>query len=176
MRVIGGTFGGRRLVTPRGQKTRPTSELVRGAIFNSLVARGVIEDATVADLFAGSGALGIEAMSRGAREVVFVDSSREAAHAITANLEALGVAATVVQDKVERWASAPDRAALDVILADPPYGWGGWDDLLEILVTFPAGFVVAEAERPIEHAGWDVVGVGHHGDTVVTQLAQRGAS
>src|SRR5581483_6705905 len=69
MRVVAGSVGGRRLAVPRGVSTRPTSELVRGAVFNSLEARGVLDGASVADLFAGSGALGIEALSRGAAHV-----------------------------------------------------------------------------------------------------------
>ncbi|MHB8466734.1 MAG: RsmD family RNA methyltransferase [Acidimicrobiales bacterium] len=178
MRVIAGSLGGRRLITPSGSRTRPTSELVRGAMFNSLVARGEIEGAVVADLFAGSGALGIEALSRGAAEAVFVDSSRAAVAAIDANLASLGLDATVIDDTVERWVGSGARAAraLDVVLADPPYDWDGWNDLLGTLATLPARLVVAEAAGELAHPAWRVVVVGRYGDTVVTQLAQRGAS
>ena len=173
MRVIAGSRGGRRLASPAGTRTRPTSDLVRGAIFNSLTARGEVEGAVVADLFAGSGALGIEALSRGAAEAVFVDSSRAAARTIAANLAALDLRGTVLTQKVERWhAGRP----LDLVLADPPYEWDGWDTLLGMLASFPASLVVAEAAFEVAHPGWEVVGVGRYGDTVVTQLRHRGAA
>ena len=86
MRVIAGEFGGRRLRTPRGEATRPTSERVREAVFSML---GEIAGARVLDLFAGSGALGIEALSRGAASAVFVDSDRDAIRAVDRNLEKL---------------------------------------------------------------------------------------
>jgi len=92
MRVLAGTLRGRRLAVPAGQSTRPTSGLVRGSVFNSLAAQGALEGARVADLFAGSGALGIEALSRGAAGVVFVERDRAAARTIAANLESLGLA------------------------------------------------------------------------------------
>ena len=79
MRVISGEFGGRKLVAPDGLSTRPTTDKVRQAVFNSLGSMGVIEGATVADLYAGSGALGIEALSRGAESCVFVERDRGAA-------------------------------------------------------------------------------------------------
>src|SRR5688500_13171182 len=88
MRVIAGTYGGRRLQTPPGTDTRPTADRVREALFSILADR--VHDARVLDLFAGSGALGIEALSRGAAEATFVDSAPAAIRAIGANLEALG--------------------------------------------------------------------------------------
>src|SRR3954447_19373138 len=87
MRVVAGAYKGRRLHAPRGRRTRPTSDRVREALFSIL---GDIEGTRVLDLFAGSGALGIEALSRGASEAVFVDKSRRAGEAIRANLKALG--------------------------------------------------------------------------------------
>ena len=173
MRVVAGTLGGRRLLAPPGRATRPTSDLVRGAICNSLDARGLIEGAQVVDLFAGSGALGIEALSRGAATAVFVESSRRAVDAIRGNVAALDLAdrAVVEPIPVERW---PARHA-DLVFADPPYAWNGWGGLLGALAMFPEVVVVAESDRPITAEGWDTLAMRHHGGTVVTQLRHRGA-
>src|SRR5690348_13221449 len=100
MRVVAGTAGGRRLRAPKGTTIRPTSDRVRESIFNSLQSMDAIEGAAVADLFAGTGALGIEALSRGAASAIFVDEDRAAAALIRDNLAATGLAgpaATVVQ-------------------------------------------------------------------------------
>ena len=91
MRVISGEFGGRRLVTPEGDTTRPTTDKVRQAVFNSLASMGVLEGAVVADLFDGSGALGIEAVSRGAEKCVFVERDRAALIALRENIATLGI-------------------------------------------------------------------------------------
>src|SRR4051794_3909992 len=93
MRVVAGTVKGRRLEAPKGEQTRPTSDYVREAIFNtlgSLLGIDAVEDATVVDLFAGSGAFGIEALSRGAAHATFVDGDRRAVAATRANLAATG--------------------------------------------------------------------------------------
>jgi len=173
MRVLAGTLRGRRLAVPAGQSTRLTSGLVRGSVFNSLAAQGALEGARVADLFAGSGALGIEALSRGAAGVVFVERDRVAARTIAANLESLGLAdrGRIVVRPVERW--EPD--AVDLVLADPPYGWQGWPGLLGRLHELGDVLVVVEAERPVEADGWEVVAHKRHGGTVVSQLRARGA-
>ena len=92
MRVISGEFGGRRLVSPEGDTTRPTTDKVRLAVFNSLTSMGVIEGATVADLYAGSGALGIEAISRGAERCIFVERDRGALTALRENIAVLDIA------------------------------------------------------------------------------------
>jgi 16S rRNA (guanine966-N2)-methyltransferase len=173
MRIVAGSLGGRLIATPRGRGTRPTTELARAAIFNSLDARDLIRDARVADLFAGSGALGIEALSRGATHAVFVESDRRTARIIEANLATLDLLdrATVGVMTVERWSPPP----VDVVLADPPYGWNGWDGLLSRLATFPEVTVVAESDREVRSEGWEVLGLKRHGGTVVTQLRPRGA-
>jgi 16S rRNA (guanine966-N2)-methyltransferase len=173
MRVLAGTLGGRVLAVPAGQTTRPTSGLIRGAVFNSLAARRVLDGALVADLFAGSGALGIEALSRGAASAVFVERDRAAARTVAANLDALGLTdrGRVVVGPVERW----QPEAVDLVLADPPYGWEGWPDLLDRLLRLDEVLVVVEAERPIEAEGWEVVAQKRHGGTVVSQLRPRGA-
>lgn len=121
MRVIAGRFGGHGLQTPRGAATRPTSDRVREALFSVLADKVV--DARVLDLYAGSGALGIEALSRGAETATFVDSSAAAVRAIRANLDALGVEAEVRRADVPRFLrNASDGARqYDLVLLDPPY-------------------------------------------------------
>ena len=175
VRVVAGSLGGRRLATPPGAATRPTSELVRAAIFNGLAARGLLDGAEVADLFAGSGALGIEALSRGAAHAQFVEHDRRAAAIISRNLDASAwpTAPTVHIATVERWVPPP---VLDVVLADPPYAWDGWDGLLARLAMFPEVIVIAESDREVAADGWRVLAAKRHGGTVVTQLRPRGAN
>ncbi len=121
MRVVAGRFGGRSLVAPRGRATRPTSDRVREALFSILA--GSVEGARVLDLFAGSGALAIEALSRGASDAVLVDSSAVAVAAIQRNLEAVGVDAEVRrQDALTYLDRARKDARLyDLVFIDPPY-------------------------------------------------------
>jgi 16S rRNA (guanine966-N2)-methyltransferase len=117
MRVVAGRFRGRTLVAPPGRSTRPTSDKVREALFSVL---GDVEGAVVLDLFAGSGALGIEAVSRGAASATFVDNGRRASGAIRANLDALGLEAVVSsRDALAFLGSAP--GPYDLVFADPPY-------------------------------------------------------
>jgi 16S rRNA (guanine966-N2)-methyltransferase len=117
VRVIAGEFGGRRLQAPRGMRTRPTADRVREALFSML---GDVTGARVLDLFAGSGALGIEALSRGAASAVFVERDPRAIEAIERNLAALGLEERVVRQDVERFL-ARDEGSYDLILCDPPY-------------------------------------------------------
>lgn len=121
MRVIAGTAGGRRLVVPRGDRTRPTADRVREAVFSSLQPR--LPGARVLNLFAGSGALAIEALSRGADHATLVERARPALDAIRRNLDAAGVAdrAVVVSADLP---GALDRVEgpFDVVFLDPPYG------------------------------------------------------
>ena len=122
--MIAGRYGGRRLTAPKGRTTRPTSERVREALFSML---GDVAGARVLDLFAGTGALGIEALSRGARQVVFVEPDRAAIEALQSNLAALGLAGEEAQIRRERADDALRRArkrkeTYDLVLIDPPYG------------------------------------------------------
>ncbi len=123
MRVISGRLGGRPLAAPRGSSTRPTSDRVREALFSILGATAT-DDARVLDLFAGSGALGIEALSRGAAEAVFVDSAAAAVAVIRRNLDSLGLSAEVRRAKVLAYLhsarSLPRQ--YDLVFLDPPYG------------------------------------------------------
>jgi len=123
-RIISGTAGGRRLQTPPGSSTRPTSDRVREALFSRLEHRGLIEGASVLDLYAGSGALGLEAASRGAAHVLLVESHKAAAKVIRANAVVIGhPGVRVLADTVERALAAgpPTGLRFDLVLVDPPY-------------------------------------------------------
>ena len=153
MRVIAGRFGGRRLQAPPGRGTRPTSDRVREALFSIL---GPLDGLAVLDLFAGSGALGIEALSRGARRAVFVERDARAAAVVRSNLETLGVAQREVEllqtDVAAALRDARDAGeTYDLVLCDPPYRHaaelGG--TLSEALapVLAPGARVVTESDR-----------------------------
>jgi len=174
VRVVAGTARGRRLVAPAGRGTRPTSDRVRESIFNALHSLGAVEDATVVDLFAGSGALGIEALSRGAAHCTFVEPAPAAVAAIRTNLTTAGVAerATIDTRTAESYLAA-HPAPVDVALCDPPYDFAGWAALLARL---PAGLVVCESDRPVElPPGWDAARIRRYGGTVVTFGRPAGA-
>jgi 16S rRNA (guanine966-N2)-methyltransferase len=167
MRVVAGSARGRPLVAPPGTRTRPTTDRVREAIFNALWSRGAVEGATVVDLFAGSGALGVEALSRGADRATFVDHDRRALAAVRRNVETCGFAdrATVVAAPVERWLAGLGDERFDLAFADPPYAYGGWPGLLAAL---PAGLVVIESDAPVAlPAGWGLAREARYGGTWV---------
>ncbi len=120
IRVIGGQYGGRRLVTPNGQKTHPMGERIRNAIFNSL--SGSLVGAQVLDAFAGTGALGIEALSRGAAQALFIEKDRVAQECIGQNMGSLGIQnASLVRATVRKWLDTTHGLLFDIIFADPPY-------------------------------------------------------
>ncbi len=168
MRVISGEFGGRKLIAPDGLSTRPTTDKVRQAVFNSLGSMGVLEGATVVDLYAGSGALGIEALSRGAESCVFVERDRSALLALRENLAALGLDSRARVAATDVLAYAPGISGVDIALVDPPYSFANWADLLAVL---RAGLVVAESGRPVDAIpGWEQLRVKRHGRTVITTL------
>ena len=170
MRVISGEFGGRRLLTPVGDTTRPTTDKVRQAVFNSLASSGLLEGAIVADLYAGCGALGLEALSRGAERCTFVERDRNALVALRGNIETLdlGSRATVVSSDVLAW--VPAMRNIDIVSADPPYAFDGWDKLLSVI---KAPVVVAEADREVATPhGWQQLRSRRYGRTWVTVLEQ----
>lgn len=122
-RVISGIARGRRLAVPPGTGTRPTSDRAREGLFSALTATlGTLDGVRVLDLYAGSGAVGLEALSRGATAATLVESDRNAARTIRANLTALGLpGGGLVSDRVERYAATPATIPFDVVFADPPY-------------------------------------------------------
>lgn len=172
MRVVAGVYGGRRLVAPAGSATRPTSDRVREALFSILGPR--VEGARVLDLFAGSGALGIEALSRGAATAVFVDSSARAIAAIRTNLEALGIDADVRRIDARaalRPPSAPPDP-YDLVFLDPPYRRAAelGRELSEALpaVLAAGARVVSESDRraPLDLA-FPITDERRYGDTII---------
>ena len=167
MRVVAGELGGRKIVAPEGTKTRPTTDRVCEAIFNSLGSSGILDGALVVDLFAGSGAVGIEALSRGAERCVFVERDRNARYALEDNLEALDLTerSKVISSDVMAVASSLD---CDIVFADPPYDFDAWDRLLGLV---RADLFVGESGRPITcPAEWAVTRQKKYGRTVVTFL------
>jgi 16S rRNA (guanine966-N2)-methyltransferase len=172
MRVIAGNWGGRGLQAPRGDATRPTSDRVREALFSVLGAR--VEGARVLDLFAGSGALGLEALSRGAAEATFVDSAPAAIRAVRANLEALGGVAEVRRADARRYLGSASAAArqYDLVFLDPPYRLAGrlGSELTAALpaVLAPGAAVVAESDRraPLD-LGLPLEDERRYGDTLI---------
>jgi 16S rRNA (guanine966-N2)-methyltransferase len=166
VRVISGTLRGRRLEAPKGTGTRPTSDRVREATFNALTSMDVIDGARVLDAFAGSGALGIEALSRGAAHCTFVERDRAALATLRANLERCGLGPD--RATVRTGGAAPPTGTWDLALLDPPYAFDGWDELLEGL---DAAVAVCESGREIPPpGGWAVVRQKAYGATVVTIL------
>lgn len=177
MRVIAGQWRGRPLVAPKGDVTRPTADRTREALFSMLTARlGDFEGLAVGDFFAGSGALGIEALSRGAASCLFVEQDRDALDALRANLTKLGAQGDVRAASV--MALGPARAPLDLILMDPPYGTGAGSvalDKLARLGWIGAGtWVSIETSKPeeIEMAGFAVDTSRVHGKARLTLLRQ----
>lgn len=122
-RIVAGIARGRRLRVPTGQQTRPTSDRVREALFASLAADfGSLEDLRFLDLYAGSGAVGLEARSRGAAEVLLIESNRSAAEVIEANVAAVGLGGVTVRvGAVERLVGSAPAAPYDIVFLDPPY-------------------------------------------------------
>jgi 16S rRNA (guanine966-N2)-methyltransferase len=186
MRITGGTLRSRALRAPRGQATRPTSDRVREALFGILGAAGVLDGARVLDLYAGTGALAIEALSRGAARAVLVESSRDALSALRANLESLGLVpqAEVVAADVHAAATVRRIARLgpfDVVLADPPWALvdahanGATRALADVASS---GALAPEARVVLEHSarsaaerlaieGLVLVEVRRYGDTAL---------
>jgi 16S rRNA (guanine966-N2)-methyltransferase len=167
MRVVAGTARGRKLVAPKGLDVRPTTDRAREAIGNRLLSLGVLTDAVVVDLFAGTGALGIEALSRGAKHATFVDNAPASLRAIEQNVESLGFTdrATIVRADA---ATFRLPGPVDLAFIDPPYTWDGWPALLEDL---PADMAVCEARHPVDAPeGWELVRSDRYGTTVITLL------
>jgi 16S rRNA (guanine966-N2)-methyltransferase len=169
MRIIAGEWGGRRISPPPGRATRPTSDRVREAWMSTIAPE--LPGARVLDLFAGSGALGIEALSRGAEHVTFVENAAAALRVLNRNLDELGAAAraTVVRGDALRYVAALEPGSYDVALADPPYRLGHARRLAELFAERRfAAVLCLEHDR---HEDIDVA-IEHrsrrYGDTVLT--------
>ena len=150
MRIIAGQWRGRPLAAPNGLQTRPTADRTRETLFSMLVSRlGSFEDLRVADLYAGSGALGLEALSRGATHCTFVENDRAGVDAIRANAVALG--ATGIEVMAMSAARLPLALPFHLILADPPYAEGSGSAVVAAVVAAawlaPGGWMAVETER-----------------------------
>ncbi|CAH0350601.1 MAG: 16S rRNA (guanine(966)-N(2))-methyltransferase RsmD [Pseudomonadota bacterium] len=180
MRIIAGQWRGRPLVAPKGEVTRPTADRTREALFSMLTSRlGSFEDISVADLFAGSGALGLEALSRGAASCIFVEHDKPAVDALRANAEKLGLRADVRQTSALALGSAP--VPLDLILMDPPYGTGAGAVALDKLSRLgwigPATWVSIETDKreTIDVKGFEAETVRDIGKARIHLLRMTGA-
>lgn len=150
MRIISGQWRGRPLAAPKGLQTRPTADRTRETLFSMLVSRlGSFEELRVADLYAGSGALGLEALSRGAAHCTFIENDRAAIDAIRANAAALG--ATGIEVMAMSAARLPPAQPFHLILADPPYAKGSGSAAVAAVVAAswlaPGGWMAVETER-----------------------------
>lgn len=180
MRVIAGTARGRRLKTPKGTSVRPTSDKVRGAIFSILLSqRRDLADAAVLDLFAGTGALGIEALSRGAARAVFVEKDARVATLIGENLALTGFTdvARVIRADAERLDLAA-LGAFDLVFADPPYALVLESRALRGLAATLSEGGIAMVEHGIDApppvpAGLEAFDAREYGDTGLTFYRRR---
>jgi 16S rRNA (guanine966-N2)-methyltransferase len=179
-RIVAGDAGGRRLVVPKGDLTRPTSDRVREGLFNALDARGLVSGATVLDLYCGSGALGLEAASRGAASVVMVDASRQAVDAARQNVATLGFPrAAVVLSTVQSYLARRAAAASSLVFADPPYALGQ-DELTRMLTALidrawvqPSAVILVERSsrslEPVWPGGLVRQAIRRYGETSIWQ-------
>ena len=168
MRVVAGELRGRKISAPDGTTTRPTTDMAREAIFNALTSIDVIVDAAVLDLFAGSGALGIEALSRGAKHCTFIERDREALASLQDNIKKLGLTDRTTVIRADVLIAATKVSGIDLVMADPPYEFKNWQGLL---ANITAPLVVAESNREITGLnGWESVRSKRYGRTHVTYL------
>jgi 16S rRNA (guanine966-N2)-methyltransferase len=172
VRIVAGQWRGRRIKAPADDRVRPTADRVREAWMSIVQPR--LADAAVVDLFAGSGALGLEALSRGAASAVFVEIAPASLRALRENIELLaaGDAATVRRADALRFAAALPAEAFDVAFADPPYGIGAASRLAELWLTTPFARVLGIEHRVTESmpAAGDS---RRYGDTVITLYASE---
>lgn len=178
MRIVAGRWRGRSLVTPPGATTRPTADRTREALFSMLTSRlGSFEGLEVADLFAGTGALGLEAMSRGAARCVFVEHDAAALKALRGNIATLGADAEVIASGVSTL--GPARRACDLLLFDPPYKSGGAGALLERLTRLgwandgAWASIETGADESVSAEGWLLDAERIHGRAKLSVLARR---
>jgi 16S rRNA (guanine966-N2)-methyltransferase len=166
VRIVGGEFGGRRLVVPRDARVRPTADRVREAWMSILGS--ALDGARVLDLYAGSGALGLEALSRGAESATFVELNPPSLTALRANIDALGVAdrSTVHRGDALRFAGQLEAGAFDLALADPPYTADAAHRLVALFRRVPFARILSVEHRADQHPGGD--DIRRYGDTAIT--------
>jgi 16S rRNA (guanine966-N2)-methyltransferase len=177
MRIIAGEWRGRKLVAPPGRETRPTADRTRETLFSMLASRlGSFEALRVADLYAGSGALGLEALSRGAAHATFVETDRAAIKAIDANVEALNVRDRVAVRAMSA-AALPAAEPFDLVFADPPYAPGSGTAAAQAVVQAgwlaPGGWMAIETHRgdaATPPGGWEVMAERDVGRARITLL------
>jgi 16S rRNA (guanine966-N2)-methyltransferase len=186
MRIVAGKFRGAHIEAPKGLVTRPTSDRVRQALFNVLehgTPDVVFEDARVLDLFAGSGALGLEALSRGARFTLFIEESAAARAAIRGNVEALGLtgATKIWRRDATRLGPAGALQPFDLVFCDPPYGQGLGERALASAAeggwVRPGAIAVLEERADLDvawPAGFEEIDRRHYGDTAII-IAKAGS-
>lgn len=168
MRVVAGDLRGRRIEAPTSDATRPTTDKVREAVFNALGSLDVVDGARVMDLFAGTGAMGIEALSRGASHCVFVERDRDALAILKKNISSLGLMDRSTVLAIDAMTAASRQPDIDVLIADPPYGFSDWRSLL---VDADAAFVVLESDRAVgDIEGWETIREKKYGRTHVAFL------
>ncbi|HET8931104.1 MAG TPA: 16S rRNA (guanine(966)-N(2))-methyltransferase RsmD [Acidimicrobiales bacterium] len=171
VRVVAGSARGRRLLTPPGNAVRPTADRVREAVGNALGSMSVLVGARVLDLFAGSGALGVEALSRGAASAVFVEPDQRTRGVIEENLGLVADApATIVAGTAAAHLATCGKHSYDLVFADPPYVFDDWAELFDLLgrAVAPDGVVVVESDRSIDPGrGWEIFREKRYGSTVV---------
>jgi 16S rRNA (guanine966-N2)-methyltransferase len=177
MRIISGQWRGRALQAPKGDTTRPTSDRTREALFSMLQSRlGSFEGLRIADLFAGTGALGLEALSRGGAHATFVEQDKAAVAVLKENIAKLGASADVMPVAVS--ALGPARQPYDLLMLDPPYGSGGGGALLERLARLDWASdgawatVETAAQENVSAGGWTVEAVRTYGKAKLTLLAR----
>ena len=174
MRIVAGKWRGRVLEAPPGIATRPTSDRVRETLFSMLSSRlGSLDDLRVADLFAGSGALGFEALSRGAAEAIFVERDAKAAATIHSNAQRLGICANVIRASA---LALPASVRLDLIFADPPYAPGSGSAAVAAVLAAdwlaPGGWMSVETQRndPVDPGSLEIDAVREIGRARLTLL------
>jgi len=169
MRIIAGIWRGRTIVAPTGTDTRPTSDRTREALFSMLASRlGSFDGLRVADICAGTGALGLEALSRGAAHCTFIERDRTAVGVLRANIEKLGANADVRPIAAEGFKGGP----YDLVLIDPPYGTGLGQKLLPDIGLAPGGWASIETGRSetVEVPGFTVEAERSHGKAKISLL------
>lgn len=179
MRIITGSAKGHRLVVPDTDRTRPATDRVREAVFSAIGPW--VEDARVLDLYAGSGSYGLEALSRGAAEAVFVERGRAAIEALRRNIEALGIGGTLIASAVDDFLASPGSRTYHLVFIDPP-----WElptdvvdrqlQLIDVILE-PEGEVVVSRRHhdrpPLRPVGWSVATDRRYGDARIYRYAKE---